>query len=271
MSYGRMINEQHFKRVLKLRDTSSGTVIHLQSSKLPTEVMEDLFISPCLIVNPLLTDLVLTDEIFGPLLPVLTFRSDDLRTFRPPSSILFSHDESGGKVESHGDGKTSKILETVRKVDETPLCLYIFGDNETEIKWVMDNVRSGGVMINDTILYACENELPFGGIGSSGMGYQSGKHGFLEFSQKRSVCRHERISVPPWIFPSQWQWHLEPLDFRLPPFERSATQIIYWKFARPILARKYTVVRNVKLFVILFVLFKLLKPDIRGMLRQLRG
>src|SRR5260221_3615810 len=106
---------------------------------------------------------VLKEEIFGPILPVLTYDSID-------DAIAY--------VRNHPH----------------PLTLYYFGQDEAEERLVLDQTVSGGVTVNDCITHALAKSLPFGGIGHSGMGAYGGKAGFLTFSHTRSIYRQGKSS-----------------------------------------------------------------------------
>ena len=96
------------------------------------------------------------DEIFGPLLPVKTYKSSD-------EAIGYIND------------------------NPRPLGLYYFGSDKTEENKVLANTTSGGVTVNDVLFHNAAEDLPFGGIGPSGMGAYHGHDGFLEFSHKKAV------------------------------------------------------------------------------------
>jgi coniferyl-aldehyde dehydrogenase len=101
---------------------------------------------------------VMQDEIFGPLLPVISY--DDIA-----DAVSFV-------------GRRAK-----------PLGLYYFGEDKEEETFVLDNTQSGGVTVNDVLLHYAQEDLPFGGIGPSGMGAYHGHDGFLTFSHVRAVFR----------------------------------------------------------------------------------
>ena len=123
---------------------------------------EDRFVAPTILENIKLDSPLMKDEIFGPLLPVLTF---------------------------------SKIEEAISFVNskEKPLAFYYFGKNAAA-KEVLENTTSGGACINDTILHIANHYMPFGGVGYSGIGKYHGRHSFLSFSNSRAT-----ISTPTWI------------------------------------------------------------------------
>ena len=77
-----------------------------------------------------------------------------------------------------------------------PLGLYYFGDDKLEQRFVLDNTQSGGVTINDVIMHISNIDLPFGGVGQSGMGNYQGFEGFKTFSHARSVYTQGRVNQP---------------------------------------------------------------------------
>lgn len=113
---------------------------------------------------------VMQEEIFGPLLPVVAYR--DL------------------------EQALAYITERPR-----PLALYYFGYNKVEQQRVLQNSHSGGVCINETLLHVAVDDLPFGGVGPSGMGRYHGHEGFLTFSHAKSVLAKQRVNSSLAIYP----------------------------------------------------------------------
>ncbi|KAF9105116.1 Aldehyde dehydrogenase [Mortierella sp. AM989] len=150
--YARIINDRHFRRLhnLILERKSGEVVIGGQTDE------GDLFIAPTVITNVDRDDKLMESEIFGPLLPIV--RVSDV-------------DDAIEYINSRGE----------------PLTLYVFSSNKKYIKKVVDSTRSGGVLINDTLMHMTERSLPFGGLGSSGMGSYHGKSSFDTFTHVRSV------------------------------------------------------------------------------------
>ena len=114
------------------------------------------FISPTVILNPDLESDLMTTEIFGPILPVIT-----IKNLQEAISFINARDH--------------------------PLALYIFSKNSDEIQKVLDETSSGGVTINDTLMHCTCEGLPFGGRGGAGMGGYHGKYSFELFTHKKSV------------------------------------------------------------------------------------
>ena len=148
-NYGKIINEKHFERVLGL---INGEKLVYGGQSEP----ESLRIAPTVLNNITWDDAVMGEEIFGPLLPILTF--DTL-------------DEALDTVESHPH----------------PLALYFFSEDKAAQKKVLDTCRFGGGCINDTIIHLATSDMPFGGVGESGMGSYHGRVGFETFSHYRSI------------------------------------------------------------------------------------
>ena len=148
-NYGKIINEKHFQRLLSLIE--SEKVIHGgQSDKAA------LRIEPTVLDNICFSDNVMKEEIFGPLLPVLTYDSLD---------------------------------NAVRQINNMPhpLALYIFTSNKHAARKVTAQCGFGGGCINDTIIHLATSELGFGGFGESGMGSYHGRDGFATFSHYKSI------------------------------------------------------------------------------------
>jgi len=149
--YGRIINTAHFNRIKSLLDSTDGEVLPYQG-----ELNEATkFIPPIMVRNPSKTCKLMTQEIFGPMLPILTMKSLD---------SMVEHVNAG----------------------EKPLAMYIFG-SEANADQIISRTSSGGVCVNDTMMHMVSPELPFGGVGGSGMGRYHGKWGFDEFSHLRAV------------------------------------------------------------------------------------
>ena len=147
--YGKIVNKRHFHRILGLID----------SQKLVWGGGYDentLRIAPAVMAGVTWKDAVMQEEIFGPLLPILTYRSLE-------GAIR--------SIENHPH----------------PLALYLFSEDKAVQKKVLFRCRFGGGCINDTIIHLASSAMPFGGVGESGMGCYHGKEGFLTFSHTRSI------------------------------------------------------------------------------------
>ena len=148
-TYGKIINQKHFERICSLID--SGKVVCGGKSNPST-----LKIEPTVMDNVTWDDAVMGQEIFGPVLPILTYKTDE---------------EMMNVVNSHSK----------------PLALYLFTSNKALEKKVLNGCMFGGGCINDTIVHLATNNMGFGGVGESGMGAYHGKVGFDTFSHKKSI------------------------------------------------------------------------------------
>jgi len=118
---------------------------------------------------------VMQEEIFGPILPVISYQTlDDALAY---------------------------VAERPR-----PLALYYFGYQRDQQQHVLHNSHAGGVCINDTLLHVAQDDLPFGGIGPSGMGHYHGHEGFLTFSHSKAVFSKQRFNAAKLIYPPYGGW-----------------------------------------------------------------
>lgn len=157
--FPRIINAKNTKRLLNLLKNES---VVFGGDFDETEN----YISPTLIDEPSLESAIMNEEIFGPILPILTF-------------------------------KTEKDLEQIIWNFEKPLACYIFSNNKTFVEHLLNKFSFGGGVINDTLIQFGNPKLPFGGVGSSGMGNYHGKHGFNTFSHSKSIIKRSN-----WLDPS---------------------------------------------------------------------
>ena len=147
--YSKMINKRHFKRVNKLMKNQS--VIYGGGSNKETQTIE-----PTLVLEPELDTELMQEEIFGPILPILTYR------------------------------EVSQAVEFIRSKDK-PLALYLFTQDKALKEYIIKNLSFGGAAINDTLIHQSNYNLPFGGVGASGMGQYHGKYSLETFSHPKSV------------------------------------------------------------------------------------
>ena len=169
--YSRIINESHFKRLVGY--LSDSTILYGGKTDISQK-----FISPTLIDEPSLDSTIMIEEIFGPLLPILTFED---------------------------------INEVVNFVNQRPkpLALYIFSKSSKFSKQIIAQTSSGGVCVNDTISHITTSYLPFGGVGDSGMGQYHGKKGFESFSHYKSIMKKSQLidfplRYPPYMKLNKW-------------------------------------------------------------------
>lgn len=161
-----IINDRHAERLRRYVNTARNdktTVIEFEWTGGQSDAQSNL-VPLTLIIDPADAAPVMREEIFGPVLPIKTYK-----TLQDVSRFI---------------GERS-----------APLALYYFGSNQTEIDHLLEHTRSGGVTINDVIMHYTIDDLPFGGVGSSGMGAYHGFDGFKRFSHARAIYRQSRFDV----------------------------------------------------------------------------
>ncbi len=157
--YGKVINEKHFDRICELIDENK-TVFGGRSDR------RTLKIEPTVMDGVIYGDAVMQEEIFGPIMPILTYDSID------------------------------ELIDSFYGMPK-PLALYIFSENKANINAVTERVRYGGGCVNDVIIHLATGEMPFGGVGESGMGSYHGSYGFDTFSHKKSILNKKTwIDLP---------------------------------------------------------------------------
>ena len=150
--FGRIISDNHFHRV-------SGMIV-------PDKILvggqvdaASRFIAPTVLRDVSLDDKVMSEEIFGPVLPVLSYQSLD------------------------------DVYHVVGQLPQHPLACYMFSESTEIQQAIIANIQSGGGCINNCLLHIANHHLPFGGVGESGIGAYHGKHGFECFSHKKGVLK----------------------------------------------------------------------------------
>jgi len=163
--YGRIISRQHFDRLAGLMDGCRGTIITGGDRDRETRYM-----APTVLDNVEWDDPIMEEEIFGPLLPVMTF---------------------------------DRIASIQKEISQRPkpLALYLFTKNRKTEHQLVTNLSFGGGCINDTLLHIATPYLPFGGVGDSGTGQYHGKASFDTFSHTKSVMKRYFLPEPPVRYP----------------------------------------------------------------------
>lgn len=164
--YARIVNERAMQRLLEL--LQRGKIVFGGEFD-----RQDRYIAPTVLEDIVPDDPIMQEEIFGPLLPVMTYENID------------------------------DVLEYINR-GEKPLAFYYFGKNDCA-RTVLSRSTSGGVCINDTLMHIANHHLPFGGVGNSGMGKYHGRRTFLAFSNERAVIRTPTlIDLPMKYVPFRW-------------------------------------------------------------------
>ncbi|XP_027918214.1 aldehyde dehydrogenase family 3 member F1 [Vigna unguiculata] len=179
----RIVNKHHFERIRNLlkEPLVAASIVH---GGLIDE--ENLFIEPTILLDPPLDSQIMTEEIFGPLLPIITL---------------------------------NKIQESIEFINAKPkpLAIYAFTKDETFKRKIVSETSSGSVIFNDTLVQFLCDTLPFGGVGQSGFGRYHGKYSFDTFSHEKAVM-HRKLFLeiepryPPW---SRFKLEFLKLAYRL--------------------------------------------------------
>ncbi|KAJ4373076.1 Hexadecenal dehydrogenase [Neocucurbitaria cava] len=156
--YGRIVNERQFARLKKMLDSTNGRIVVGG-----TMDESDLFIEPTVVQVDSISDPLVADESFGPILPILPVTDLD------------------------------EAIRIANSVHDTPLGTYAFG-TKAEMEKILNQTRSGGASLNDGFFHASIPTMPFGGVGTSGQGAYRGKASFDVFTHRRSVT-----TTPSWI------------------------------------------------------------------------
>jgi aldehyde dehydrogenase (NAD+) len=172
--YGRIVNDRHWERLTGLLDAGGfdATICGGHGRR------EERYLPPTVLSGVKPDAALMQQEIFGPILPVITFDDVD-------EAVRFVNDR------------------------DKPLALYIFSTNDATIDRVIANTSAGGVCINHAVLQVGVGELPFGGVGPSGMGAYHGKAGFDTFTHRKSVLRKPLRPDPPIMYPPYKSWKVK--------------------------------------------------------------
>lgn len=164
-NYPKIVNQRHFRRIMQLLDTECRVLCG------GTGEESELYIAPTVLTEVSPDSPVMREEIFGPVLPILEVESVD-------EAITFVNDRP------------------------KPLALYLYSKDEATQAEVLQNTTSGGVVVNHCLLHNLALDLPFGGVGSSGMGSYHGKASFHTFTHRKSVM-HKPFNIDlPLIYPN---------------------------------------------------------------------
>ncbi len=167
-SYGKIVNQKHFDRLMGLLDPAK-VVIGGQTQP------DRLRIAPTVLDNVTWDDKVMGEEIFGPILPILTYR--DLPA----------------------------LMDTLRDLPH-PLALYLFTRDKKTVNAVTSGLSYGGGCVNDTLVHLATSTMPFGGVGNSGMGAYHGKTGFDAFTHYKSHLKHYPFPDLPFRYQPYKAW-----------------------------------------------------------------
>lgn len=169
--YCRIVNDKHFERLTQLIDHSKVVMGGQYDAK-------TRYIAPTIMQNVSWDDAVMSDEIFGPILPILTY--DQLEM----------------------------VIETINEKPK-PLAFYVFSNSESVQEYLLDNISFGGGCVNDTISHVASPYMSFGGVGTSGMGAYHGEASFRTFSHQKSIVNKSvkfdlKLLYPPYKNHVKW-------------------------------------------------------------------
>lgn len=155
----RIVNQKNFDRLVELLDNENCVIGGASDA-------DSLYISPTLLDEPSLDSKVMEDEIFGPILPVISYTSE------------------------------KRIEEVINKYPK-PLSLYVFSEEKKFSEEILQKFSFGGGTVNDVLVHIANKNLPFGGVGNSGFGAYHGKYSFDTFSHKKSISKRSTwIDLP---------------------------------------------------------------------------
>jgi coniferyl-aldehyde dehydrogenase len=164
--YTSIVSERHVERLGELAADAQkhgARLVPLRAEE-PARQAAPRLLAPALLLDVNDAMAVMREEIFGPLLPVLPYDA------------------------------IGEVIEGINRRPR-PLALYYFGDDEREERALLERTTSGGVTLNDVMMHVMVEDLPFGGVGASGMGAYHGVHGFRRFSHARAVYRQSPLDL----------------------------------------------------------------------------
>lgn len=164
----RIINGRNFDRLKKLLDDSIAQGARVEVGG-QTDA-QDRYIAPTILTNVKGDTAIMSEEIFGPILPILTYKS-----FDEVAPFITARDK--------------------------PLALYVFGEDERRVDRLIADTTAGGTCVNNTLIHFANHHLPFGGVGASGSGNYHGFFGFKAFSHERAVLRQGRLDMIKQLYP----------------------------------------------------------------------
>ncbi|QCI98294.1 coniferyl aldehyde dehydrogenase [Agrobacterium larrymoorei] len=184
--YASIISDRHFTRLNALLEDARGKGAALKpAAKMAQAGTRMRVLTPTLVLNPTDDMAVMQEEIFGPILPVRSYRD------------------------------VSEVVAYIN-AKPRPLALYIFGEEQGDVcREILARTTSGNVGINNTVLHVAQDDLPFGGVGPSGMGAYHGIEGFRRMSHAKGVFSQGRFSVPSLLRPPFGQLAKAALAFLL--------------------------------------------------------
>ena len=161
---GRIVSDKHFERLKEILEKDKEQIVSGGKASQDTRYIEPTILAANWNSNSM------QEEIFGPILPILTYKT------------------------------LEEAIQSIKKLDK-PLALYVFTNKKEVVDKVLGAISSGGACINDVLTHIVHPDLPFGGVGASGLGAYHGKYSFITFSHQRSILKKSTRFQLPLIFP----------------------------------------------------------------------
>ncbi|MFT4021512.1 MAG: coniferyl aldehyde dehydrogenase [Acinetobacter sp.] len=168
--YTMIVNDRQLQRLTQYLQDAQDKGAHVHNIHAQTLNTTDRRLSHYLVTQVTDDMLLMRNEIFGPILPIKTYTN------------------------------ITEVIDYIQQ-HSRPLALYYFGQDLSEQQQILNQTHSGGVCLNETLVHVGQEELPFGGVGSSGIGHYHGYEGFLTFSHAKSVFVKPRLSMMKFVYP----------------------------------------------------------------------
>ncbi|WP_116963019.1 coniferyl aldehyde dehydrogenase [Fastidiosibacter lacustris] len=170
--YSSIINQKHYERLqgYLIEAEEAGVKILFLSDYHGRRANDVRKLPIVLVVNPSFISNLMQEEIFGPILPIVTYTAIE------------------------------EVVDTISHRDK-PLASYLFSYDKALQEYIITHVASGGMCINDVLSHIAQHDLPFGGVGGSGMGRYHGIEGFKTFSNEKAICERGRINLSMLLYP----------------------------------------------------------------------
>lgn len=181
-SYCRIVSNKHFNRLRNLLEDASNKGAKVEYGGRLNE--KDCYLEPTIISNIAEDSTILDEEIFGPILPVISYK------------------------------EPIEVTNYINK-NHKPLALYIYSKNKQNVNYLLENTRAGSTCINHNVLQYSNHNLPFGGSNNSGIGKSHGYFGFQEFSNMRSVLKQNTKGTIELLFPPYNKTKQKLIDFTI--------------------------------------------------------
>jgi coniferyl-aldehyde dehydrogenase len=162
--YASLVSQRHYDRLVGLIEDARSKGARIVEIGAKPDVGQARRLAPTIVVGATPDMMIMQEEIFGPVLPIVAYRDLDA------------------------------VIDHINAIDR-PLALYVFSDRKAVVDRVLSGTTSGSAVVNDTLLQFVQDDMPFGGVGASGMGAYHGEEGFRTFSHAKAVFTQSRFSM----------------------------------------------------------------------------